>query len=260
MPETVAPETLTPARTWTAGFRVRTYEVGPAARLRLPDLCLWLQEISSYHADALGYGAEDLWAEGQAWVLRRLSVAVERAPEWGERLELETWPSVVGGLIAGRDYLLRDSEGAVTARATSEWFIIDLERRRPARMPQGVQGFALPDRPRALDPAPAPKAAPEAMAHERRIRVRRADLDLNRHANNARYVEWALEAAPDALDAEHTACGVDVTFHAEAVYDDTVVSACAEPEATGDGFAVGHRLTRESDGEVLAQARTRWRA
>ncbi|MEP0548234.1 MAG: acyl-ACP thioesterase domain-containing protein [Rhodothermales bacterium] len=244
---------------WRDAFRVRAYEIDPAGRLTLPTLCNYFQETAGNHATAFDLASDQLLAGGIAWVLARLQVEVERYPAWREDVTVETWPSAFDGLYAQRDFVATDEHGETIARATSQWFVMDVARRRPIRLPAAVAEIERPDRPHALDPdrTPLPDfGEPDA---ERLFSVRRHDLDLNQHVNNVRYVEWALEAVPDAVRDAHTLRRLDVHFRAESVYGDTVRSACSPPEPSGDGVALAHEVTRHRDGRLLARARTAWR-
>ena len=239
---------------WTEPFTVRSYEIGPDGLLRLPTLCDYLQEVAGNHATALGVATDQLHSEGLAWLLARLQVEVERLPAWRETITVETWPSAADGLYAQRDFIVSDEEGNEIARATSQWFVINVARRRPVRLPAEVLAFDLLDRPHALKPAKDALPSLEVPHAERLFNVRRGDLDLNNHVNNVRFIEWALEAVPDAVGDERQPRALDVQFRAESVYGDTVRSACS---ALG-GDELLHEVTREGGDQVLARARTIW--
>ena len=241
---------------WTEPFTVRSYEIGPDGRLRLPTLCDYLQEVAGNHATALGVATDQL--DGLAWLLARLQVEVERLPKWREEIAVETWPSAADGLYAQRDFLVTDADDRVIGRATSQWFVMDVARRRPTRLPAFVLAFDLLDRPHALPPNRESHVILEVIDAERLFSVRRSDLDLNDHVNNVRFVEWALEALPEVMRAGRQPYALDVQFRAESVYGDTVRSACGEAP-DGDAAALLHSVTRKRDGEVLARARTVWR-
>jgi acyl-ACP thioesterase len=248
-----APAAVVPP-VWTEPFRVRAYEVGPDERASVLTLIDFCQETAGYHALAYGFERFDLPAGPGFWVLARFRIEVERFPGMREATTVETWPSARDGLRAERDYVLLGKDGEPFARATSTWFILDVARRRPLRLPPEVQAIRFPERPRALPPAPdEPVAFPQA-AVERRFPVRRAELDRVGHANNARFVEWALEAVPDAFHDAHRLRALDAVFRCEAVYGDTIVSSAAPAGPA----AWAHRLTRADDGRELAVLRTGW--
>ena len=236
---------------WTEWFRIRAYEVGPDELASILTVCDLLQEAAGAHARAFGVEDFELAEGGSAtWVLSRLRVRLVRRPRMRETVAIETWPSDLGGLRAYRDFLVRGADGDTLARATSEWFLIDPERRRPVRLPDQMEDFQLRDRPRALSFARSSLTAPQAIETERSFGVRRSDLDRVGHANNVRFVEWVLEA----LDEDAGLREIDIQYRTEAVYGDTVVSRAS---ALAEGTRL-HELVRASDGTTLAFARTLW--
>ncbi|MDX1420378.1 MAG: thioesterase [Rubricoccaceae bacterium] len=240
---------------WHEHLRVRAYEAGPDGRVSVLPLLDYCQEAASNHARALGVMRFDLDAGPGHWVLRRLRLAVDRYPETREAVTVETWPSTENGLRVDRDFVITDGDGASIARVSSTWYILDLVRRRPVRIPEWAQVVRLPERPRALPPSSSEPRPPDRPDHRRHFHVRRTDLDLAGHANNARYVEWAVETLPDALFDACELATVDILFRGEANRGDVVVcEASAEQEGV-----YAHRLGDDADGRTLAVLRTTWR-
>lgn len=248
-----------PPPAWSDTFRVRAYEIDPDLLLTLPTLCNYFQEAAGNHATAYDLASDHLLAGGVVWVLARLQVEVQRRPAWRELITVETWPSAFDRLYAQRDFVVTDAQGEIVARATSQWFVMDVVRRRPLRLPPAVAEITRPDRPHALPPDRATLPDLGAPSSERLFSVRRHDLDLSHHVNNVRYVEWALEAVPDSVRDARSLYRLDVQFRAESVYGDTVRSACSPADSTDGTFLLGHEVTRQRDGHLLARARTVWR-
>jgi len=229
--------------------------------LSLPALCAHLQDAAGSHADALGVAQTDLLEQNQSWVLARLHVKMNRLPSWHDTLTIETWPSVLSGPFAQREFLFRVDAEAV-GRATSTWIVFDQDRRRPARPPRTLHERTWPDRPPALDADIPEVEVPEHADYTRPFRVRFHDLDLNRHVNNARYVAWALETLPIGWLDAHAARGLTLHFKHETTAD-TPVGASATVFAGGPERApirVVHHLYHAENGTTLAQAETRWTA
>ena len=252
-----------PPLVWRRELAVRVVDVGPDERLRPTALIDLFQEEAGHQARAFGLETFALPARGGGapglgtWVLSRLAVEVSRWPAALEPLALSTWPSHYDGLRASRDFALHDAAGVRVARATSAWFVLDLARRRPTRLPPEVLRFGPPpDQPRALAWGAAPEA-PRTRETSSTFAVRWADLDRVGHANNARYAEWALEAVPDGLRETHALAALDVLFQREAVAGDTVASERGPAEPSGDAVAFAHRIARED--APLALARSVWR-
>jgi acyl-ACP thioesterase len=242
-----------PIDSWTETFRVRSYDVAPHGRAAIQALCNYFQEAAGNHAEELGFSRGAMLERGTAWVLMRLRIAVDRYPEWHHTVTVETWPSGVDGMYATREFVLRDADGDPLARGTSAWAVIDVERRRPTRLPEALQDIDTPDRPRpiAFDNRRVPTL--DRVERERRFDVRFSDLDLNQHANNVRYIEWALEAAPESVLLHQQPADIDIQFRAETTFGQAVVTQLQE-----DGDRFRHRVQRAGDNRVVAEAMTRW--
>jgi acyl-ACP thioesterase len=139
-------------------------------------------------------------------VLRRLRLCVERFPRFGAALEVETFCSGTGSLVAERRSTVRDGAGAAV-QALALWVHLDADGTHPRPLPRGFEAVygasAAARRVRARLRHPA---APPAGAPVRPWRFRAADLDLAGHVNNAVYWQVLEEelagSEPAALDAE----------------------------------------------------------
>ena len=223
----------------------------------MPTLCRFLQETAANHANALGVGIHDLQAQGITWMFSRFHVIAHRYPAWQERVRVETWPSHAIGFYVLRDFLFFDEQNQPIVSASSIWLIIDLQRKTPLRIPDHILAMQVNDRPRAIDDKFDLLWRPQQSQIEKRFSVRHADIDMNQHVNNVSYVEWALETAADELWQTAELAELEVSFRAEALRGDTVIS---QSEQTGDAGrrVVTHRVLRERDKAELFLARTRW--
>ena len=247
------------ATVWTEPFRIRAYEAGPDERVSVLTVLNLFQEAAGEQARAHDLDVFALPAGPATWVLHRLRlVAPGPLPRLRDAVTVDTWPSDRDGLRAHRDFVLRDASGAALVRATSVWFLLDIGRRRPVRLPPAMDHFLPPpDVPRGLtlDGAAAPTAPARAERGET-FAVRHADLDRVGHANHARIAEWALEAVPEPVRAGARLAELDVTFQSEATVGQTVVSACGPGARPG---ALAHHVFRDGDApQTVALARTLW--
>jgi acyl-ACP thioesterase len=239
-------------------FPVHSYEVDTEGRLAPRALCAFLQEAAGGDAARGGYTMERLAADGLAWVIQWMRVEVERYPARGETVTVTTWARPFGRALAFREFDVVDGSGARVAVGTSRWAVVDLEARRLVRLPEFVRRSPVPDRLPVLDRAPATLEPVEPAQVERRFEVRRGDLDMVRHVNNTRYVEWALETVPDEVQEGRRPSAFEIAFRREAVYGDTVVSRTRRKEEDGHpSFA--HVLGTGGDGAELARAASIWR-
>ncbi len=243
----------------TERYSVRSYEIDGRGELRPSALCNYLQESAGLHAQALGVGIPQLLEQGMTWFLWRLHLRLGHPlPGWGEAVAVDTWPAQMGRPYAIRDFRIGDAAGCPLGVATSAWLLMDTVKNRLVRRPPESLRALHPEPPvRALDDAfrslpPCPGTAPA-----RTLKVRRGDLDMNRHLNHVAAIEAVFEAAPAEVVDQRRLTALEVEFRAEGHYGDTLRSACGSGE-TSDSVELLHSLTREAAGDEVARARTRW--
>lgn len=244
------------ADVWTEDIPVRSSDLTPHGTTSVPALCVYLQEAAGHHADALDLSMRRLQEENQAWVLAHLHLVLDRPPRGNETVTVETWPSGLEGVHTTREFVLSIDDIEI-GRATSQWFVIDTERRRPTRPPRSLYSLETPDRPSVLphdfDDLPDPNQA----AHDTTCTACYHDLDLNRHVNSVRYLEWALNTLPNDFLDIHQCTGIALQFQSEATLG-TPVSATAQTEASDDGPVARHALYHAETADRLAAAQTTW--
>jgi medium-chain acyl-[acyl-carrier-protein] hydrolase len=234
-------------------FPVHSYAVDAFGTLALPALAGYLQEVAGRHATALGCGVDALRARGLTWVLSRQRVEIVAPVSLGDEVEITTWPSGVERLFVYREFTVK-RDGAEVARASTAWLVLDVEKRRPVRPDEVIDG-ALRPRLAAVAPLSPRLSAPGAASRERHFDVRYAEIDGNRHVNNTSYLAWALECATPERWASSRACAVEAHYLAEAVYGDGILARVEE-----QGDVLVHAVGREADGKELARLGTRWTA
>jgi acyl-ACP thioesterase len=185
---------------------------------------------------------------------------VDRYPHADDIIHLRTWPSTREGLFTCREFEMRDRNGDLFSRATSSWAVLDLASRRPVRLQECLPQYPLTAR-RALDDDFAslphfPDTADDTF-RELPFLVRRSDQDSNQHVNNTVYADWALEAVPDDVAACHLQ-SLEVSFRAEVLYGDSILSQCVV-KRSGDDTECLHRIVNSRDRRELARLRTRWK-
>ena len=237
-------------------FTVRYYEVGPSRLVRPATLLDYLQDAAAEHASLLHIGVQHLHNRDLTWVLSRLRLAVDRYAGVGETVLVQTWPSSRGNISSCREFEVLDPAGRIIARATTSWVVLDMVRRRPMRLADILPDYPLEPRRAVADDFP-PLPSPASGPRELRFTVRHSDLDMNCHVNNAVYVGWALESAPQEVAESRGPVDVEVGYRAEALAGDTVLARCA-PEAGADPGRFLHEIVREGDGKELARLRVSW--
>lgn len=195
-------------RAFVEDRQVRLADVGDTGQLRLDALARYLQDVAD--ADAADAG---ILTDAGRWVLRQGHLRVSRWPAFREPMHATTWCSGTGPCWAQRRTTLVDGHRGMVADTATTWVYVDPVRARPRRIPAGMDavygGRAVTHRvgARLRLPSEAPPQAPQRVWP-----LRRADLDLMGHVNNAAALaavvevlgEHGLEGAM-VIDVEHRA-------------------------------------------------------
>lgn len=238
-------------------FQVRAYEVGPSGTIKLSSLLDYLQESASQHASRLGVSVKNLIVRNLTWVLSRYHLKIFRYPAWGERVVIRTWPSAKISLFALREFEVLNHREEPIVMATSSWLLIDLKTKQP--VPPEDHLLYYPHRSdRAIEDAF--EALPEVIHPEIELpfRVRLADLDVNRHVNHVRSIEWALEAVPSEIWKHNEPAELEIAFRGEAFYGDQIIARSQRLVQFNHPTFI-HQLFRESDQKEIIRLKSFWR-
>lgn len=243
---------------WEQSFDAGFGETSPET---VTELVRFLQTAAEGHAGALGFSVEALQERGLTWVLSRFRMLIKEYPGKGERIVVRTWPTGVERLFAGREYRISSSHRKELARADSLWMMMQLERRRPARLPADFQE-KVPFRPRINFEHPIEKleiSEPPAVATE--LEVGPEDLDFNGHVTHTRYLDWILKTVPEVVVHQQELAELVVEFRQETSAGVHLTARCTAAQPKTDNTTHFEHVLQESDsGQIFTLARTTWKA
>jgi len=222
---------------WQETFPVRFGSIDKSDRLTLDAIFQFFQEAAICHAENLNVGREDMLRTGQIWILSRMSVIVDRRPNYFENITVRTWPRGGEKLFAIRDYDIRGKDDVPVVRARSGWIILDVEKRRPIR-PQSLLSDGIPhnEGENALCPEDGAIAALEERSNLQKAAGRKArytDLDFNGHVNNVRYIQWIEDSLEPELLEKADRMRLDINYLNEILGGEDIDIMSAKIEDVG---------------------------
>lgn len=181
-------------------------------QVKLSALLRYAQEAAGGHCEILGFDWNTMASKGLFWAVLRHRIVIHRLPGRGETVTVQTWPMPATRTAYPRMVRGLDKDGQVLFEVISLWALMNMESRTmvlPMRSGVEVPGILRNceiDAPGSLPPV--------AHEHTAQWTVEQADLDINGHVNNARYLDHA-EALLGTFRAEHTPKEVMVCYLAE---------------------------------------------
>ena len=209
---------------------VQAYQCDRYCFLRPIMLMNFLQGAAESHAEELGAGRTYCTSHDMAWVVTHNMVDIIELPRSKQEITLITWPSRHDGLRAYRDFEIRDTDGRLLVRATSQWVLINLTTRRLLRLTDSLENWGSIDE-RAWD-ITFNKAPKFDATKNHVVKCRFDDVDVNQHINNAVYAVWATESVGFEFRNTHNLSGIEIYFEHEISADTPEVQIQVNLEPT----------------------------
>ena len=154
------------------------------------------QDAATFEAQTGKITMDYLGGRHLAWLLSSWQIVPVRFPRIDEEITITTSPYDFRGFLGYRNFTAKTLDGEVLVKAASIWTLVDMEKKRPAKPTQEIlDGYPLMEK---LDMEYAPrKIALIGDGEEKEsLKIRRYQIDSNRHVNNVEYVKMAMEFLP----------------------------------------------------------------
>jgi len=218
--------------------RISYYDLDCHGWLKFSALLRMVHIAADDNATELGIGYAQLSPLGISFVLQRFSArtcennGIKRLPQYGEEVEIRTWPSAIERGLFIRKGSMHNKKGHKLLEWASLWLLFDLNNRKilkPSALPIDTGSLLMGDC--NVLTAPTKVNLPtqdEALTphHIFNHTVRYADIDTNNHMNNAIYGDLVGNAAfPPGLDNANLSTSwnhLDINYLSEAKPNETI--------------------------------------
>ncbi|PKU72317.1 palmitoyl-acyl carrier protein thioesterase, chloroplastic [Dendrobium catenatum] len=256
-------------------FSIRSYEIGADRTASIETLMNHLQETALNHVKIAGlmddgFGATpEMSKRNLIWVVAKMHVFVDKYPSWADVVQVDTWVGSSGKNGMRRDWHVIDCQtGETIVRATSVWVMMNKQTRKLSKMPDEVRAEIGPyfiERTAIIDEdsRKLPKLHDDTAQYVREgLTPRWADLDVNQHVNNVKYIGWILESAPTTIMESHELAGMTLEYRRECGRDNVLKSLTSVNNCPGGSEGAGMEcvhLLQLDGGDEIMRGRTQWR-
>ena len=208
---------------YSTHYKTKWHDTDGDGVMRPSALLVYMQETANIQCREYGMDLTDLHhVEGKGFLLSRIMVKIFAPIRAYEDIEVRTW------CIDNKSYdfircfaVYRGDE--MMALAVSHWALLDIHEKKMIRTTDFRRDFPFGELPDESD-LPKRERIPNKLEMEeagQRTLVY-SDLDFNRHMNNTKYLEWAMDLLPGSFHAEHPLKGFTVCYLNEARESDRV--------------------------------------
>lgn len=234
-------------------FLVGYGEVDEHNRMRISALLNYLQNIATMHSKQLGYGTTECNDLNIGWILLSWHLQIFSYPKGDTKIEIQTWSRKMMGCHAFRGFEVSDEKGNLVARVDSMWTLIDKGTGRPVRLTEEIKNaYGIIDRFYFGDEK-VKIEVPENQGDKINLKVQRRDIDTNKHCNNTKYIEYALEAIPEELYNTKNISELSIIYKKAIVYNDNIEVYCSK--TTEDEYI---NIIKNESGDIATLIKTKW--
>jgi len=197
--------------------------------LKFSEISNMLQITAGEHAIAAGFGFFEMAKNNQAWVLSRIRMEIEQLPKWLDHLTIKTWVQEFQGARSIRNFEVW-TKGRLYLSATTYWAVINTLKRGSEDLALSTEGFeTYPHRMATLQPfsrLDISRDTDPVKNHQ----VVLSDLDIVKHVNNVKYMEWCLDTLKPDLVLDNNVHALEMNYLRELRYDDWVEISSAHTD------------------------------
>jgi len=239
-------------------YTVMYFNVDQYHDLTISSLINYYTEIALWHTVSAGFTFAYFKERNLYWVLYKMQVQVYKYPKIYDNIRIRTWGYNLVKFNAYRKYEMLDEEGNVISEAEGIWMLLDSVKMRPTKMPDEMfDGYGV-ERGNKSRLEIDSLIRPENIFSKKEFSVNYSDIDINNHATNVKYPDWAMETVPHELRSTHMLTGLTVNYHKELMYNDPVVSICQQRQSN-DELIFDHALIDPVEDKPTALLKSVWK-
>lgn len=243
--------------TFTKKYEIHYYEVDYKLRCKLSSIIDFICDVGTHQSESVGGGIEYCTNNNCAWVFYKYDIKMYRYPRFGENISLSTTPVGFKKFYGLRKYIIRDDKNEIIGEALALFFLINIEKRRPMRIQKEQYDFYGVDGDVDYDISMDKLERVEEEQYSKQFDIRYSDIDSNKHVNNVKYVEWAMEAIPIEVINDYQLTRIKVTFEKETTYGERISSSATVKQVNENSLKSYHKISN-SDGIELTLLEADW--
>ncbi|WP_315081770.1 acyl-ACP thioesterase domain-containing protein [uncultured Clostridium sp.] len=231
-------------------YEVNYYDVDSNLKCKLSSIINYICDVGSRQSELIGGGMEYCTTNNCAWVFYKYDIKMYRYPKFGETISLTTKAIGFKKFYGLRKYYIKDSEGVLIGEALALFFLINIEKRRPMRIQKEQYEFYGVDDDLDHDVSMEDIEKVEEEQFIKEFQIRYSDIDSNKHVNNVKYIEWAIEAVPLETIKEYELNRIKVLFAKETTYGKTISSTATLRQIDENHLKTYHKIKNDEGTEI----------
>lgn len=192
------------------------------------NLLSYLEDTGGAHSAHCKFSIVDIEKDNLTWFILAWKMKVIKRPKAAQKIKIQTWGRPVKKLFMLRDFKIFDETGEIIAIATSKWCLIDTKTGKIAKVPDNLEEIYHKFRDESvfeIDDIKKLTVPNCEIQKEDKYKIRRFDLDGNKHVHNLNYVNFAYELLPEDIYDGKELNNIEIMYKKEIKYGETIKSS-----------------------------------
>ncbi|SFC03717.1 acyl-[acyl-carrier-protein] thioesterase [Ruminococcus albus] len=178
-------------------------QIGEGGKVRNSGLVDILQDTSDLHLMNHPVLAPFFKETGSVMFLTHRQVDIIRRPEYGEHISTKTWTYELNRMYGSRNTIVLGEKGDVCIKSIAGGAFMDIRTGRPIRVSADLIAQVKSYEKLEMEYLPRKIAVPDTdPVITCQMVIRRSDIDMNDHVNNARYFDITDELFHECYNAK----------------------------------------------------------
>lgn len=236
-------------------YKVPFYECDVNQNIKLSALLSLALQVSGKQSLSLGMSDEHVFnTYGLVWIVTDYDIEIQRLPHYSEKIRIETEAISYTKLFCYRHFYIKAESGEILLTIHSTFILMDFKTRKVHPVLDEIVAPYQSEKQKKAIKLPKLHPVEDGVLSEFPVRI--YDLDMNRHVNNGKYLEWFFDSLGMDFLLDYEPKHIQLKYIKEVHYDYTIQST-VYVENNDDGKSTYHDIS--GDEGLHARAKIVWK-
>lgn len=243
---------------FSKNYTINIYDVDSNYKCKYSSIMNYLWDVVVSQSDSLGE-TDHGFVNNCIWVLLKYDLDILEYPKFRETITVETDIVGIKKLYGYRSIKIRNSEDKVIISGISTAVLIDFDKRRPVKIsPEQCKVYGIENELEEIIPLDD-FINLEETKYSKDYTIRHSDIDSNKHVNNVKYIEMAIDTLPRYILNNYEITNIKILFKHEAADESSLHINSDVLENNEDTLTTIHTIFDDNHNKPITKLELKWK-